>query len=121
MLQKNTGEGEFDSPKNLLGAAKAHKTDGYVDPRLGDVPVDFLSTCDTTGGNSGSATMNAKGELCGLLFDGNYEAMGSDYLVNPELTRSIHVDIKYVLWVMDAVDGAHNLLREMNVPVHYGK
>jgi len=121
VLQKNTGEGEFDSPKNLLDAARAKKTDGYVDPQLGDVPVDFLSTCDTTGGNSGSATMNAKGELCGLLFDGNYEAMGSDYLVNPALTRSIHVDIKYVLWIMDAVDGAQNLLREMSLPVHYEK
>ena len=81
--------------------------------------MNFLSDVDTTGGNSGSATLNASGELIGLLFDGNYDAMASDYLYNPERTRSIHVDALYMLWVMDAVDGAHNLLREMNLPVRY--
>ncbi len=79
------------------------------------MPVDFLSTGDITNGNSGSATLNAKGELAGLAFDGNYEAMGVDYLVDPELSRTIHVDSRYMLWVMDAVDGAHDLLREMGV------
>ena len=120
VVKKDRGEGEFNSPKALLAAAKNPELKApYIDPQLNDVPVDFLSSCDTTGGNSGSATLNAKGELCGLLFDGNYEALGSDYLVEPALTRSIHVDITYVLWVMDAVDHAHNLLREMNVPVHF--
>jgi hypothetical protein len=120
VLAKNTGSGEFDAPKAELDAIRSNKTAGYVDPKIGGVPVDFLSTVDTTGGNSGSPTLNAKGELCGLLFDGTYESLGSDFVVDENITRSIHVDAVYMLWVMDAVDGAHNLLREMNVPVHFG-
>ena len=57
--------------------------------------------------------------MTGLLFDGNYEALGSDFVVDPKLTRSIHVDAMYMLWVMDAVDGAHNLLREMGLTPHF--
>jgi len=119
ILQKNTGSGEFDAPKAELDAIRANKTAGYVDATLGSVPVDFLSTVDTTGGNSGSPTLNAKGELCGLLFDGTYESLGSDFIVDPDITRSIHVDAVYMLWVMDAVDGAHNLLQEMGLPVRF--
>ncbi len=59
--------------------------------------------------------MNAKGELVGLLFDGNYESIDADFLFNPKVTRSIHVDSRYMLWVMDAVDGAHDLMRELGV------
>ena len=114
VLQKNTGQGEFDSPQTLLDAIRAKKFGPYADSRLGEVPVDFLSNVDTTGGNSGSPTLNANGELCGLLFDGTYESLGSDYLYEP-ITRSIHVDSTYMLWVMDAVDHAHNLLQEMGV------
>jgi len=121
ILQKNTGSGEFDAPKNELDAIRANKTAGYIDPQLGEVPVDFLSDVDTTGGNSGSPTLNAKGELNGLLFDGTYESLGSDFVVDPNITRSIHVDAVYMLWVMDAVDGAHNLLREMGLPVRFAK
>jgi hypothetical protein len=112
---KNTGSGEFDAPKAELAAIAEHKWGPYADPQLGAVPVDFLSTVDTTGGNSGSPTLNAKGELCGLLFDGTYESLGSDFIVDPKMTRSIHVDAVYMLWMMDAVDGAHNLLREMGI------
>jgi hypothetical protein len=119
ILAKNTGSGEFDAPKAELQAIRDNRTAGYIDAKLGAVPVNFLSTVDTTGGNSGSPTLNAKGELCGLLFDGTYESLGSDFVVDPDITRSIHVDAVYMLWVMDAVDGAHNLLREMGVPVHY--
>ena len=116
VLAKETGKDPFDSPKSLIDAAHdAKKTAPYADPQLHDVPVDFLSTCDTTGGNSGSPTLNAKGELCGLLFDGNYESIDADFLFNPAMTRSIHVDTQYMLWVMDAVDGAQNLIREMGV------
>jgi hypothetical protein len=116
VLQKDTGKDPFDAPKPLLDAARDPlKTAPYLDPQLHAVPVDFLSTCDTTGGNSGSPTLNAKGELCGLLFDGNYESIDADFLFNPAITRSIHVDTQYMLWVMDAVDGAQNLIREMGV------
>jgi len=120
ILQKDTGARPFDSPKKLLEMARKPIDPAYVDPQIHALPVNFLSTVDTTGGNSGSPTLNAKGELIGLLFDGNYESMASDYLVDPKVTRSIHVDIIYTLWVMDAVDGAHNLLEEMGLPVHYG-
>ena len=80
--------------------------DPYFDPKLNDVPVDFLSTVDTTGGNSGSATLNAKGELVGLLFDGTFDTVASDYLFDPVRTRSIHVDVRYMLWVMTEVEAA---------------
>lgn len=115
ILQKDTGSGEFNSPKNLLQQIRARNFGPYADPKLGEVAVDFLSTCDTTGGNSGSPTLNARGELTGLLFDGNYEALGSDFVVDPAVTRSIHVDAMYMLWVMDAVDQADNLLQEMGI------
>jgi hypothetical protein len=75
--------------------------------------VNFLSTVDTTGGNSGSATLNAKGELCGLLFDGTFDTVASDYLYDAVRTRSIHVDSRYMLWTMSEVDGATNLLKEI--------
>ncbi len=114
VVEKETGMDPFENPKTLLAAAAdAAKTKAYVDPELGDVPVNFLSTCDTTGGNSGSPTLNAKGELVGLLFDGNYESIDADFLFTPSITRSIHVDAQYMLWVMDAVDGADELLREL--------
>jgi len=82
---------------------------------LDDVPVNFLSTVDTTGGNSGSPTLNDKGELGGLLFDGTYESVASDYLFDPVKTRSIHVDSRYMLWNMTRVDGATRLLKEMEI------
>lgn len=115
VLEKNTGEGEFDAPARLIEQARAKNFGPYADPELGTLSLDFLSTTDITNGNSGSATMNAKGEFTGLAFDGNYEAMGVDYVVDPELSRTIHVDSRYMLWVMDAVDGADALLREMGV------
>ena len=79
----------------------------------GSVPVNFLSDLDITGGNSGSPTMNGKGELVGLAFDGNYEAISSGWVYNAKLTRTIHVDSRYMLWLMQEVDGADNLLKEM--------
>jgi hypothetical protein len=120
IVEKETGQDPFDPPGMLLAASNGKKLGPYVDPELSDVPVDFLSTGDITNGSSGSASLNARGELTGLAFDGNYEAMGSDYLVNPDVQRTIHVDTRYILWVMDAVDGAHNLIREMGLPVHFG-
>ncbi|MCA9635990.1 MAG: S46 family peptidase [Myxococcales bacterium] len=115
MLAKHTGEEPFNAPPELLEAARARKVGPYVDEVLGEVPVNYLADLDITGGNSGSATLNARGELVGLVFDGNYEAMASDWLFIPEITRSIHVDIRYILWIMDAVDGAEHLMQEMGV------
>ena len=84
-------------------------------PAIADVPVNFLSTVDTTGGNSGSATLNGKGEFVGLLFDGTYDTIASDFLYDTVNTRSIHADVRYMLWVMSEVDGASHLVREMGV------
>jgi hypothetical protein len=86
-----------------------------VDPKLGDVPVNFLSDVDSTGGNSGSAVLNGKGKLVGLLFDGTYETIASDLLFDPVNTRSIQVDIRYVLWVASQVSGATRVLSELGV------
>ena len=116
VVEKATGQGEFNAPKAELDAIKAlraGKTSPYVDRKLNDVPVNFLSTVDTTGGNSGSATLNARGELCGLLFDGTFDTVASDYIYDTVRTRSIHVDSRYMLWTMSEVDGATNLLREI--------
>ncbi len=116
VVAKATGEAPFRAPEALLAAAK--KIPGpYADHELRSVPVDFLSTCDITGGNSGSPTLNAKGELVGLAFDGNWEGVDSDFLFDPEIVRTIHVDTVYMRWVMDEVDNAHDLLREMGLPV----
>jgi hypothetical protein len=115
VVKKHQDKEPFDAPDGLLAAFQAKKLGPYVDARLGEVPVDFLADLDITGGNSGSATLNARGEITGLAFDGNLESMGSDWLFAPDITRSIHVDIRYVQWIMDAVDGADHLLKEMGV------
>jgi hypothetical protein len=116
IVEKQTGDGDFDAPKRELEAIQALRAGRetlYLDPALHDVPVNFLSTVDTTGGNSGSATLNARGELCGLLFDGTYDTVASDILYDPVRTRSIHVDSRYLLWVLTEVDGAARLLEEL--------
>lgn len=116
IVEKHTGEGEFNAPKaqlDAIAALRAGKKTPYLVPDLGDVPVNFLSTVDTTGGNSGSPTLNARGELVGLLFDGTYESVASDYLFDTVKTRSIHVDSRYMLWTMSEVDGAAHLVKEM--------
>ncbi len=110
---KATGKEPFDAPEKLVALSKQNAGGVYADEALGSVPVDFLADLDITGGNSGSPTLDAHGRLVGLAFDGNYEAMASDWVFLPDITRSIHVDIRYVLFVMDAVDGADALLTEM--------
>jgi hypothetical protein len=119
ILEKDTGIEPFDSPEELLEAIRAGDYGPYVDESLGSVPVDFLSTLDTTGGNSGSPTLNSRGELVGLLFDGAWESLLSDWYYEPERVRSIHTDVRYMLWVMDRVDAAHHLLQEMGVDPNF--
>jgi hypothetical protein len=113
---KNTGTEPFDAPQPLLDAIHAKKFGTYADPSLGgDLPVDFLSDLDITNGNSGSPTLNDKGELVGLAFDGNKEGVASDVVFNPSVTRTIHVDARYMIWMMDTVDGADHLVKEMGL------
>jgi len=116
VVAKATGERPFDAPAALLEAAKSIPA-AYRDPDLGDVAVDFLSTCDITGGNSGSPTLNGRGELVGLAFDTNWEGVVSDFDFREKVARSIHVSASYLRWVMDEVDGADHLLVEMGLPV----
>ena len=79
------------------------------------MPINFLSNNDITGGNSGSPVMNGKGELIGLAFDGNIEAMAGDVIFDPKLQRTISVDIRYVLWVVDKYAGATNIIDELTI------
>jgi hypothetical protein len=114
VVQKNQDKEPFDAPKALLEAAAAKRFGRYADATKHDVPVDFLSNVQITNGNSGSATLDAEGRLVGLAFDGTYESVASDWLFLPE-TRSIHVDVRYLLWVMSEVKNADWLLAEIGV------
>lgn len=113
VVEKDTGEEPFNNPAKLTELSRAGDYGRWADPELGDVPVCFLNTCDITGGNSGSAVMNGRGELIGLAFDGNYEAMTSDWLFEPEIQRTIAVDIRYVLFITEKFAGADYLLKEL--------
>jgi hypothetical protein len=115
VIEKESGEEPFASPARLLERATAREFGPYMDPELDTLPVAFISTNVVTNGSSGSATLNAWGELCGLAFDSNWEGVGSDFVVEDDITRTIHVDSRYMLWVMDAIDNADNLLTEMGI------
>ena len=115
IVEKHTGKSPFIAPTPLLEAVKAKRYGVFKDPVLGTVPVNFLSSADTTGGNSGSAVMNKRGELIGLNFDSTYESITKDWYFDSAITRAIHVDIRYMLWVMKEIDQADNLLAEMTV------
>ena len=115
IAEKYTGEKPFDAPVRQLELIRKRDFGSYYVKRLDSVPVNFLSTLDVTGGNSGSPTLNARGELVGLLFDGNWESIIADWDFIPAITRAIQVDIRYVLWTMERLDGAQALLTEMGV------
>lgn len=115
ILEKETGKDPFIVPAPLKQAIEGKRYGVFKDRALGTVPVNFLSSADTTGGNSGSAVMNGKGELIGLNFDSTYESITKDWYFDTAITRAIHVDIRYMLWVMKEVDHADNLLKEMTI------
>ncbi len=115
LLAKVTDQDPFLHPKRATELMRSKHYGPYADPKLGTVPVNFLSNVDITGGNSGSPTLNKRGELVGLVFDGNWESVSASWVYNPALTRAIHVDIRYMLWVMDEVDQADRLIREMGL------
>lgn len=109
------GDYEFDVPEKLVKALKNKEYIKYTDPKTGEMQVCFLSNNDITGGNSGSPVFNAKGELIGLAFDGNWEAMSGDIVFDNNLQRTISVDIRYVLFIMDKVGDAQRLLKELEI------
>ena len=115
IVEKDTGTDPFNMPPGLLQAIGEQQYGTHADEGLGSVPVNFLSTLDATGGNSGSATLNGRAELVGLLFDGTYESIISDWDFLVDKTRSIHVDIRYILWVMEQIGGAEHLMKEMGL------
>jgi hypothetical protein len=118
IVEKNTGVVPFDAPRPLLDAIARGDYAGYLDPKSGTMPVNFLSNLDTTGGNSGSPVLNARGELVGLNFDSNWEAVSASWMFDPRYKRAIHVDLRYMRWLMDRVYPAHWLLQELGVPAH---
>ncbi|MCD0473589.1 S46 family peptidase [Flavobacterium sp. EDS] len=115
MVKKyKAGDQEFDLPARLLELNKAKDFGQYAD-KAGYMPVNFLTDNDITGGNSGSPVINGKGELIGVAFDGNIEAMAGDVIFDPNLQRTINVDIRYVLWIIDKYAGAKHIVDEMTI------
>ncbi len=108
------GDLEFDLPAKVL-EMNAKKEFGRYADKDGSLHVNFLTDNDITGGNSGSPVLNGKGELIGLAFDGNIEAMAGDVIFDNKLQRTINVDIRYVLWVIENFSGAKHIVDEMTI------
>jgi peptidase S46-like protein len=115
VIAKDTGVEPFNAPERLKELFNKKDFNSYVDSRLNDVPVNFLATTDITGGNSGSPLMNGRGEIIGLVFDGNYEGLGGDYAYDINTNRTIAVDIRYVLFLTDKFADAGYLFNEMQI------
>jgi len=105
---------EFDLPKRIMELHEKKDYGQYADAN-GYMPVNFLTNNDITGGNSGSPVLNGKGELIGLAFDGNIEAMAGDVIFDDQLQRTINVDIRYVLWLVDKFSGADHIVKELTI------
>jgi hypothetical protein len=115
VVEKTTGEEPYATPQKVLDLYKVKDFGRYASPKLKDVPVAILYDMDTTGGNSGSPVLNAYGELIGVNFDRAYEATINDYAWSESYSRSIAVDIRYVLWVTEKVGGAAHILKEIGI------
>lgn len=113
MKKYKAGDSEFDLPAPWLDAYKQKNFGQYADH--GTVPIDFITNDDITGGNSGSPVINGDGELVGLAFDSNWEAMSGEIAFNKDYKRTICVDVRYVLWCMDILGHADNLISELEI------
>jgi hypothetical protein len=114
-VEKHTGEDPFDLPAPVREAFAAQRFGRWADPRLGHVPIGLLSDCDTTGGNSGSPVIDGEGRLVGVNFDRVWENVANDFGYNPDVARNVSVDVRYLLWNLDEVEGASELLEELGV------
>lgn len=109
------GDYEFDLPARQIELLKNKDFGQYADPVRKDLVIGFITTNDITGGNSGSPVLNGNGELIGLAFDGNYEALSHKLAFDKDLNRTINVDIRYVLWCIDKLGGASNIIKELKL------
>lgn len=115
VVEKHTGEEPFAVPTRVLEAAAQGRLGRWKDDGLGDIAVNFLATGDTTGGNSGSPVVNGYGELVGLNFDRVWENVANDFGYNPAIARNVSVDIRYLLWTLEEIDQAKELLAELGI------
>lgn len=115
VVDKDTGKEPFDVPSSIKQILTSNSFAPYDDPNLKEMPVAFLTTNDITGGNSGSPVINGRGEMIGVAFDGNYEGLGSDYGFNEAQSRTICVDIRYVLLLAERMAGASGIFKELEI------
>ncbi len=116
IVEKHTGEEPFNAPKPLLDAIAKGDFGSTAEPSLKAQTVNLLTNLDTTGGNSGSPVLDAEGKLIGLNFDSNWEAVSASWMFDPRFKRAIHVDMRYLRWLLAKVYPAPHLLKEMNLP-----
>jgi hypothetical protein len=114
-VEKHTGQDPFDLPAPVREAFAAKRFGRWADPALGQVPIGILSDCDTTGGNSGSPTIDGEGRLVGVNFDRVWENVANDFGYNPDVARNVNADVRYLLWNLDVILGASDLLKELGV------
>ncbi len=115
VMEKETGVYPFHVPPRLKELYNAKDFGVYEDKKFSDVVTCFLNTTNVTGGNSGSPVLNAKGEQVGIVFDMTYESVIGDYYIIPEMQRTIHVDLRYVMFITEKFSGAKHLLKEMGL------
>jgi hypothetical protein len=115
VLEKETGKKPFIVPGTLNQLYKDKNFGTWIHPDYQDVPVNFIHEVDSTGGNSGSPVFDENGDLVGILFDGNYEALTSDWQYDRDIQRSISVDIRYVMFVTEKLARATHIMRELDL------
>lgn len=115
VIEKDQGKYPFNVPEKLKALYLEKDYGIYADEKLQSIPVCFLNTTNVTGGNSGSPTLDANGDLVGIIFDMTYESIIGDYYIIPELQRTISVDVRYVLFITEKVAGATHIIKELNL------
>ena len=115
VIAKTTGKAPFETPAEVIELFNKKEFGAYAHPKLKDVPFAILYDSDTTGGTSGSPILNSQGQLVGVNFDRAFEATINDFAWNTNYSRSIGVDVRYVLWITDTVYKADFLVAEMGL------